>query len=90
MQHYKSKYINNSRLLSMGCFQSDTRPKTQGVHSHSMPGEVQEAMNFAINRNMQEGLIAQIELHLSCANLKNMDTISLTDSVCVVSIKDNK
>jgi hypothetical protein len=74
----------------MGCFTSDTKPKAKGIHGQSTCGEVQEAVNFVLNQGADEGLVSQIELHLACTNLKNMDVGSLTDSACVVRMKTHK
>ncbi len=74
----------------MGCFASDTKPKETGLYGHMMPEETQEALNFAMNRPGEEGLVTQVELHISCTDLKNVDAHSLTDSACVVYLKNNK
>lgn len=74
----------------MGCFMSDTKPKSEGTHGQAMSGEVQEAVNFVFNKGAEEGLISQVELHLACTNLKNMDVGSLTDSACVIRMKTHK
>ena len=74
----------------MGCFSSDTKPKMEGVHGRACNEELQEAVNFVINQGAEEGLVSQVELHLSCTDLKNMDVGSLTDSACVVHIKNHK
>lgn len=74
----------------MGCFSSDTKPNPKGIHGQAMSGEVQEAVNFVLNQGAEEGLISQVELHLSCTNLKNMDVGSLTDSACVIRMKTHK
>jgi hypothetical protein len=55
-----------------------------------MQGEVHDAVNFVLNQGAEEGLISQVELHLSCTDLKNMDVGSLTDSACVVFMKTHK
>jgi len=74
----------------MGCFASDTKPKARGIHGRAMQGEVHDAVNFVLNGGAEEGLISQVELHLSCTSLKNMDVGSLTDSACVVYMKTHK
>jgi len=74
----------------MGCFVSDTKPKATGIHGQAVRGEVQEAVNFVLNQGAEEGLISQVELHLACSDLINMDVGSLTDSACVVRLKTHK
>lgn len=74
----------------MGCFASDTKPKAAGIHGQAVHGEVQEAVNFVLNQGAEEGLVSQVELHLACSDLKNMDVGSLTDSACVVRLKTHK
>ena len=74
----------------MGCFSSDTKPKTSATYGFAKQEEIQEALNFALNKGEEEGLSMQLELHLACSKLKNMDTFSLTDSACVVLMKDKR
>ncbi len=74
-----------------GCFSaSDTRPAQSATYGAAPTSENQEALKFALNRGGEEGLVSQIELHMSCAGLKNVDVGSLTDSACVVYMKNNK
>lgn len=74
----------------MGCFNSDTKPKASATYGFAKQEDIQEALEFALNKGEGENLSMQLELHLSCANLKNMDTFSLTDSVAVIYLKDKK
>ena len=74
----------------MGCFSSDTKPKEVGTYGYVRRDESQEALDFALNNKGEDRLVSQIELHISCADLKNVDVGSLTDSACVLYIKDNK
>ena len=74
----------------MGQQVSDTKPKTQGIYGTTILEEVKEAVNFARNRGTTKGIISEIELHISCTNLKNVDVGSLTDSACVVFVKNKK
>jgi len=74
----------------MGCFTSDTKPKESGTYGLQMPMDTQEALNFALNRGAEEGLVSQVALHISCSDLINVDKTSLTDSACVVYLKNKK
>ncbi len=74
----------------MGCFTSDTKPKTAPTYGFAKQEELQEALRFALNKGEEEDLSMQLELHLACANLKNMDRVSLTDSACAVYLKDKR
>ena len=47
-------------------------------------GEVNEAVNHALQGKSEEGLSMELELHFACTNLKNMDVGSLTDSAVAV------
>ena len=75
----------------MGCFAtSDTKHKEKGIYGYNRPEESQEAINFALNKGEEAGLASQLEVHISCTNLKNVDVGSLTDSACVLYVKDSK
>jgi len=49
--------------------------------------DLDEAIQHAIQGLPEEGLQMKLSLHFACANLKNMDIGSLTDSVVVVYMK---
>ena len=74
----------------MGCFSSDTKPKEAGLYGHIMPQESQEALKFALNKGGEEALVSQLLLHISCRKLKNVDVGSLTDSACILYMKDKR
>ena len=74
----------------MGCFSSDTKPKSAPTYGFVKQEELQDAVHFALNKGEDDNLSMQLELNLACNNLKNMDTISLTDSACVAYLKDKK
>ncbi len=67
----------------MGCFTSDTKPRTEGVY-----GTMQE--EEAATGEQEQGLVMRLEIHVACKDLKNMDVLSLTDSACVLFQKNQK
>lgn len=73
----------------MGCISSDTRARSSAIRQ-SDKGDIDDAIGLVLNQGEKEGLMSQVELHLSCTQLKNMDVGSLTDSACVVHLKDSK
>jgi len=74
----------------MGCFASDTKPKSAPTYGFAKQEELTDALKFALNKGEEEGLSMQLELHLECKNLKNVDRTSLTDSACVVYLKNKR
>ena len=73
----------------MGCISSDTRERSSAIRQ-SDKGDIDDAIGLVLNQGEKEGLMSQGELHLSCTQLKKMDVGSLTNSACVVHLKDNK
>ncbi len=76
----------------MGCFAtSDTKPKESATYGFAKQEDLQDAIRYTTHNTLgDENLSMQIELHLACTNLKNMDVVSLTDSVCVVYLKEKQ
>ena len=74
----------------MGNYESDTKPKAEGIYGSSPPEEIKEVVDFAMRKGAEKGIVSQVELYISCKDLKNVDVSSLTDSACVVYLMDNK
>ena len=75
----------------MGCFQSDTKPRAQGIYGFAKADEADAALRMALDKGAgDQALVQKLELHFSCTNLKNVDIGSLTDSACVLYCKDPK
>lgn len=72
----------------MGCMSSDTNPHAKAIQGFEKIEDSKEALKFALAKEGEADLVTQVEIFLSCTELKNVDVTSLTDSACVLYMKD--